>query len=225
MKKFAVLGATGETGQQLLKLALGEGHEVVALCRNPSGLNVTHEKLKAVQADVFSIDSLKQHFVDCDAIFSCLGRSTSYTRLESTFYCDTMKVITQAMREAEIKRLVCMTSWATDYRRSEPGTFLVERVLKPFMRLTIGRILDDMQRMERYLIDDCQDLNYTIVRPPGLTNGPLSGAAVECEQEGQYVYSVSWRRIWMSRADVANFMLSTLNSADHDQKTVAIAVL
>ncbi|XP_022089899.1 uncharacterized protein LOC110978883 isoform X2 [Acanthaster planci] len=193
MKKLAVLGATGKTGQQ------------------------------AVQADVFSVDSLKSHFTGSEAVLSCLGRSVSYTRRESTFYCDTMKVITQAMREAGVRRLVCMTSWMTDYGLSEPGPFFTEWILKSFMRLTIGRILDDMKQMERYLIDKCQDINYTIVRPPGLTNGPLSGRPVECEV-GQYVYSVSISRILMSRADVANFMLSTLKSFDFDQKTVAIAV-
>lgn len=29
--------------------------------------------------------------------------------------------------------------------------------------------------MELYLESDCSDLDYTVVRPPGLGDGPLSG--------------------------------------------------
>ena len=31
------------------------------------------------------------------------------------------------------------------------------------------------REMEKYLETECKDINYTVVRPPGLTNGSLSG--------------------------------------------------
>ncbi len=39
----------------------------------------------------------------------------------------------------------------------------------------IGRQLDALYDMEEYLINECSDIDFTIVRPPQLTNGPLSG--------------------------------------------------
>lgn len=44
--KFAVLGATGKTGMQLVTAALAAQHEVVAVVRNPDVFkNVRDEKL------------------------------------------------------------------------------------------------------------------------------------------------------------------------------------
>ncbi len=43
------------------------------------------------------------------------------------------------------------------------------------LRPMIGRQLDALNEMENFLFQDCQDINFTVVRPPGLTDGPLSG--------------------------------------------------
>jgi biliverdin reductase/flavin reductase len=43
------------------------------------------------------------------------------------------------------------------------------------LRPMIGRQLDALYDMEEFLHSDCQDIDYTVVRPPGLVNGPLSG--------------------------------------------------
>ena len=44
----------------------------------------------------------------------------------------------------------------------------------------IGRQLDALFEMEEYLInDDVKDIDFTIVRPPQLTNGPLSGKFIK----------------------------------------------
>ena len=47
------------------------------------------------------------------------------------------------------------------------------------MRLLIGRVLDDIVRMEEYIEVNCQDLDFVSVRPPGLANGPKAGACIE----------------------------------------------
>ncbi|XP_033635900.1 uncharacterized sugar epimerase YhfK-like [Asterias rubens] len=226
MGKFAVLGATGATGRQLLNLALEQGHEIVALCRNPSTLTVNHENLQAVQADVNSSESMKAHFTGCDVIFSCLGTSGALAVREITFYSETIKCITQAMEESGVKRLVCMSSWCTDFRGRYPGSFFMEWILKPFMGLTIGRLLSDMARMEQYLMQRSQDttcINYTVVRPPGLSNGPVTDKEFFTE-EGQYVTSVGYQSTYISRADVARFMLACLETQEYDKKIIAIAV-
>ena len=35
--------------------------------------------------------------------------------------------------------------------------------------------MDDMRTTEEYLEKECQDMQYTVVRPPGLGDGPVSG--------------------------------------------------
>jgi hypothetical protein len=53
------------------------------------------------------------------------------------------------------------------------------------LRLVLGWLLIpllrpkliNMREMEKYLETECSDINYTVVRPPGLTNGKASGNA------------------------------------------------
>ena len=48
---------------------------------------------------------------------------------------------------------------------------MIEWFLKPMF---IGKVLKDMAVMEDYLVSQ-EDVNFTIVRPPGLADWPLSG--------------------------------------------------
>ena len=44
--KIAILGATGPSGQQAVKLGLQAGHTVLALVRNPDGVKEKHDNLQ-----------------------------------------------------------------------------------------------------------------------------------------------------------------------------------
>ena len=60
-----------------------------------------------------------------------------------------------------------MSSWGT---QKEPGNpKLIEWFLKP---LIMAGFIHDMALMEKILMET--KLNYTVVRPPGLTNGELN---------------------------------------------------
>ena len=49
--KLIVFGATGGTGQHLVKQALAQGHAVTAFVRNPAKFGVSHPNLRVVQGD------------------------------------------------------------------------------------------------------------------------------------------------------------------------------
>ena len=51
--KFAVFGATGQTGVQLVKQALDAGHSVAALVRNPAKMSEQHDNLTVSEVDIF----------------------------------------------------------------------------------------------------------------------------------------------------------------------------
>ena len=76
---------------------------------NMTGMTATRYKsllwnlviiFQAVEADVLSVESMKPHFIDCDAVFSCLGTNSGLMK-STTFYSDSMKAITEAMRATE----------------------------------------------------------------------------------------------------------------------------
>lgn len=66
-----------------------------------------------VEADVFSADSLKAHFQGHDVVMSCLGFSTSFFSAV-TGYTLSMTAVVNAMKEAEVNRVIAMTSWYTE---------------------------------------------------------------------------------------------------------------
>ncbi|XP_067894811.1 flavin reductase (NADPH)-like isoform X2 [Heterodontus francisci] len=165
--KLSVLGATGQTGQFLVRQALEQGHVVKAVVRTPSKLTIQHDNLKVVEANIFSADSLVEHFNEQDVIISCLGFPISiFSRV--TGYTESIKAIVAAMRAAKVTRIIAMTSWYTKPETSHQASWMLRWFLIPVIR----NLLINMQEMENYLNDECQDLNWTVVRPPELQNAP-----------------------------------------------------
>ncbi|XP_035688878.1 flavin reductase (NADPH)-like isoform X2 [Branchiostoma floridae] len=99
---------------------------------------------------------------------------------------------------------------------SNPPFFLMRWIIKP---LFLGRVLANMAQMEKYL-QECGDINFTVVRPPHLTMGPVTDMQF-CTEEGPQVLNTDGMR-GMCRADVARFMLSTMSSEEWLRKCVAV---
>ncbi|XP_077416318.1 flavin reductase (NADPH)-like [Vanacampus margaritifer] len=215
--RIAVLGATGQTGQFVVSQALQQGHTVTAVVRNPDKLTVRHDNLKVVEADVFSADSLKSHFKGTDVVVSCLGFSTSFFS-SVTGYTHSMGAVIAAMREARVSRVITMTSWYTDPNSATQSPYLIRFLLLPLIR----SVLSNMREMEQYLAQ-VDEINWTVVRPPGLKNLP-SSALEFLTHEGYFVPDEGGRPAGsaMGRGDVARFMLSLLNSNAWVKKGVAV---
>ncbi|XP_029294973.1 flavin reductase (NADPH)-like [Cottoperca gobio] len=215
--KIAVLGATGQTGQYLVNQALQQGHMVTAIVRNPAKLTVHHDNLKVVEADIFSADSLTTHFKGQDVIMSCLGFSFSFFSTV-TGYTLSMNSMISAMREARVNKIITMTSWYTEPNSGAQSPYLIRFILLPMIR----SVLTNMHEMEQFL-HKSEDINWTVVRPPGLKN--LQASALEfMTHEGYFVPDGSGYPVGsaVGRGDVARFMLSLLNSNAWVKKGVAI---
>ena len=65
------------------------------------------------------------------------------------------------MRASGVKRFICCL--AALQKREGGESFM----LRMFSGYVIKTILDDMARMESYLFESCQDLDFTILRPTG----------------------------------------------------------
>ncbi|XP_034727604.1 flavin reductase (NADPH)-like isoform X1 [Etheostoma cragini] len=211
--KIAVLGATGQTGQYLVNQALQQGHTVTAIVRNPGKLSLHHDNLKMVEADIFSADSLKTHFKGQDVIMSCLGFPVSFFSAV-TGYTLSMNSVISAMRESGVNRIITMSSWFTEPNSGGQTPYFIRFLLLPMIR----GVLNNMHEMEK-LLEKSEDINWTVVRPPGLKNLPAS-AQEFLTHEGYFVPNSGGNS--MGRGDVARFMLSLLNSNAWVKKGVAI---
>ncbi|KAG8454365.1 hypothetical protein GDO86_000841 [Hymenochirus boettgeri] len=216
--KLSILGATGQTGLYLVSQALEQGHEVTAIVRNVRKITIQHPLLKVVEANVFSSESLVEHFKGQDAVMSCLG--FPYKLFSSiSGYTASMTAIVTAMRQSGVNRIVTMTSWYTGPGSGNNSSFFVRNLLIPLIR----SVLTNMYEMEQYLEKECSDLNWTVVRPPGLQNNPATDNEV-MTSEGFYVPGENGFPMTntVARGDVARFMLSVLCNESWTRKIVAM---
>ncbi|XP_031559632.1 flavin reductase (NADPH)-like [Actinia tenebrosa] len=215
-KKIVVFGATGRTGRPLVEQALEQGYYVTAVVRCPGKLDIQHPNLQIVQGDICDIESYATSFKDKDAILSAFGSPYHSIFNPTTMYSESMKGIMEAMKRHKVSRLIVVTSWGTC-----PGPnnhWFMEWFLKPFI---LNGIIKDMAVMEKMVEEsDPSEINYTFVRPAGLTDDPPNdNYKVE---EG---YCNTNTTMSIPRADVAAFMLECLNSSEYDRKGMAIASL
>ena len=73
MKKIVIIGATGYVGSAILKEALGRGHQVKAIVRDPSKLTLIHPHLKVVGGSLTDTDFLSRELAKSDAVISAFN--------------------------------------------------------------------------------------------------------------------------------------------------------
>ena len=73
MKKIVIIGATGYVGSAILKEALGRGHQVKAIVRDPSKQTLIHPHLKVVGGSVTDTDFLSRELAKSDAVISAFN--------------------------------------------------------------------------------------------------------------------------------------------------------
>ncbi|CAF1134051.1 unnamed protein product [Adineta ricciae] len=210
---IVVLGATGNTGLQLVEQALERNYKVTALVRSPEKLaHLEHKHLEVIKCDLMNPLDLTAHMEGRTAVLSALGQP-GLQIAGMTFYEDSMKSIVTAMRNAKIKRLICVTAFYTKYQ-PEKYPFKFKLIIRPM----IGRHLDSMYVMEEFLEKECQDLDYTIVRPPRLLDDQKEVKV----NENEYFFPDQSTANRIPRANVARFMLDILKDEKYLRQAVAI---
>lgn len=166
--RLAIFGSTGPTGRALVAEALDRGHDVTAVARDPAALDATSARLQVVRADVLDRASFDGMFCGVDAVLSALG---THGRQPTAVYSVGAANIRDAMHHAGVRRFVGISALPVT-PRTELGP--AERwIVVPLLSVFFGEMYTDMARMEQALRDS--DLNFTIMRPPQLTNQRATG--------------------------------------------------
>ncbi|XP_028410457.1 uncharacterized protein LOC114533069 [Dendronephthya gigantea] len=213
--KLLVFGGTGPTGQEVVKQALELSHIVTVIARTPENMEIRHDNLEVLQGDICDLSSFESALAGKDAVLSCLGsKGTKGPFAFTSLYSESIANIVEAMKRHKVRRIIAVTSWCTQPGPNNP--WFIEWFLKPFI---IGANLRDMAMMEEFLQDTKpNEINYTIVKPPGLSLAEGNGNYQV--DEGQCNVGTLMR---IPRADVAHFMLKTLETKEYDRKCLAIA--
>jgi putative NADH-flavin reductase len=219
--RLTIVAATGGIGQQLLRQAIAAGHDVTAVVRSPGKVT---EPVRVVQADLARPDAgvLADAVKGADAILSGLGARTN---AESGVAWRGTSALVDAARTTGVRRLVVVSAApigtvASPERpappRNDPGDGFFMRYLgAPFARTAFRSHYADLARMEDVIRDS--DLDWTISRPPKLTDKPLTGqyrTALDRNIRGGFS---------ISRADVAHQMLLCLQMPETIRRTVGLA--
>jgi uncharacterized protein YbjT (DUF2867 family) len=183
--KLIVLGAAGATGTPLVEQALAAGHRVTALVRPGQKLTITDPDLRVVEGDATDPAAVSETMNAGDAVISVLG-ARGPVMTEAT------RAIVDAAKQQGPKRVVMLSSFAVARGRLTPVTKVVTG-------MAMSSQIKDKTAGEEVL--RASSLDWTIVYPTRLTNGPKTDARVVPESEKVRLSQT------ISRAGVASFLL------------------
>ncbi|GAA2624726.1 SDR family oxidoreductase [Dactylosporangium fulvum] len=220
--KLTIVAATGAIGRHLLDQAVAAGHDVTALVRNPDRL--AGLPVRVVAADLARPDpaALRSAATGADAVLSGLGARTA---AEAGVARRGTQAVIEAMRETGARRIVVVSAAPIgtvpsparpNPPRHDPGDgFFMRHLGARFARTAFRTHYADLARMEDVL--RASDLDWTISRPPRLTDKPLTGryrTALDRNVRGG---------LTVPRADVAHHMLALIDQPESVHRTVGIA--
>jgi len=201
---LVVFGATGPCGRELVGQALALGHQVRAFVRDPARLDIRHDRLELARGDVYDQQSVDAAVDGCDAVIGALGIRKGAPK---TLVADGTERILRAMGNHGVRRYVGLSAFGAGDSRD--GSLYV-RVTWAMLRPN----LEDKERHERLI--QASNLDWTLVRPPRLTDAPATGRyRVGTDVKMSLASKVS-------RADVAAFMLEQLAETTWSGRAPAI---
>jgi putative NADH-flavin reductase len=207
--RIVIFGAAGATGRALVTQALTQGHQVTAFVRTPAKVDLKHAGLNVVQGDVADAAAVERALFGQDAVLCALGAATPLKRDHTLV--KGMDNIVSAMERSGPRRLIYLSFLGVSGGR-EQLSLLGRYVVAP---LIMRNVVTDHEAKENIITRS--GLDWTIVRPPRLTNGPHTGAY----RHGGNIKAASVIPM-ISRADVADFMLLQLDDYAYLRKAPAV---
>lgn len=191
--KIALFGGSRGVGRQVLEQALAQGDEVQALLRNPDSFDYSHPQLTIVPGNVLQPEDVARCVTGATAVVCSLG-STSQN--PDNVVSEGTGHIIKAMQTAGVKRLVVVTSIGVGDSKDQ-----VPMAFKLLMKTVLKAAMADKENQEALV--RASGLDWVIVRPGGLTDGPRTGNYTAGTQK-------SIKAGQVARADVAEFVLKQL---------------
>ncbi len=202
--KVVVFGASGRTGRLVVEQALAKKHAVTAFVRDAASLGLEHPKLRVEVGDALDPFDVARAIAGQEAVVSAIGPRSGQPQ---NVCSESIHLIIAEMKRQGAARLLCITV------PEDTGTgFLFEQIVRP---LFLKDIYADKERQEAAIYKS--GLDWTIVRPPLLKEGPQTGGyrlALGTTPTG------GWQ---ISRADVAHFIVNELVRPDYVHQSVSIA--
>jgi putative NADH-flavin reductase len=205
--KLLVLGATGGTGLEVVRQAMERGHSVTAFVRSPDRLKTFRDRIAIKQGNLLNSAELEKVVKGHDAVLSGFGPRVPISKADANLLQQFAIALTSAMLHTEVKRVV-VESVAFLFKDSIlPPAYLLGQL---FFRGTVA----DASTMERVLEES--GLDWTILRPPQLTDKPYTGKyRVREGHLPRFGFKIS-------RADVADLMIKVVENHSSIRQVLGI---
>jgi putative NADH-flavin reductase len=199
MARVLVVGASRGIGLATVLRAVEAGHEVRAFSRAAGRIELTHPRLEKIDGDALDRAAVEKALQSQDCVIQSLGAKQLFAKVD--LFSRATRILVDAMTAAGPRRLLCVTGFGAGETRGRGG-LLYDLV---FMPLVLKRIYDDKDVQERIVRGS--SLDWTIVRPGILNNGPYTGRVEAINEPSQ------WRLGPISRADVAGYLVGAIADA------------
>lgn len=203
--RIAVLGGTGRTGRLLIDDLDDRGHDIRMLVRTPTDVP---RGVEVVQGSARDPLTLAQLVLGCDVVVSALGPVAKDRRLHR----DVAPLLISAMTQAGIGRFVGISAAGIDVPGDSKSTR--DKVIST----VIQRLGGDAARDKTLEYEAWADsgLDWTLVRPPRLVDGPATGSV-------DHHAHASLRSTKVTRADLAAFIADLAENHHYLRKAPFVA--
>jgi putative NADH-flavin reductase len=211
--RIVVLGATGRTGRHVVDTALDRGHQLTVLVRDPTRVpGGVVDRVRVVVGDSTDPAAVRDSLTGTDAVVSALGPTAKGKDLHTR----TATALVAAMELAGPPRFVGVSGAGIDVPGDRKSTRDV--IIGNLIQLVGGAVVKD--KPAEYAVWAASGLDWTLVRPPRLLDGPATGAVERSSTVGavrQHPWHDAHRspvRTTITRADLAVFLLDVVEQ-DH----------
>ena len=209
---IAIFGANGRTGSLLTGRALAAGHTVSALVREPTKFSYA-ARTRVIQGSIFDPAAIADTLRDTDAVFSALGAHSPFKKEDVLERA--MPLIVAGMEQYGPGRLIALGSagalpTSLDKQPAWRRWIVQTIVYNVFLKYPVE------SQVSQYATLSSSHLDWTMVMPPMLTDGPARG---RYRIDPDALPSNGAR---ISRAEVADFMMLQLTNPQWIKKGVYI---
>ena len=205
--KIAILGATGRTGRPLVEELVRRGHHVAAVVRDPAGAEFS-DAVELVPGDVRDADVLRRAVTGADVVVSALGPRKG----DATLHREVAPLLVAVLEEAGVRRFVGVSGAGVDADGDHKSRR--DRIISGIIKRLPGDAVKD--KVLEYGVWRDSGLDWTLVRPPRLQDGPATGAV-------EHHASTSPRSTSITRADLAAFIADEVEQGRYVGKAPLVA--
>lgn len=201
--KVTILGASGRIGRLVLEQALGDGHDVTVLVRDPDRLGAVPSRVTVVTGTVHDGDATDRAVASAEVVISAIGPDANAPDQVEKLRSGMRRTI-EAMHRHRVRRIVNLSGAGITAPGEAKPVFdrVATRIVRLFSRHVVAAKQAEYDELAK------TDLEWVAVRPALVTDGPRTGRYAAGPNELRPGARIS-------RADVAHLMLAQAREPTH----------